>query len=366
MNNKLTIEYDNKIAFHPGYYIKELIEEEEITQEEFAKKLGTSAKNISKLVNGEASISNNLAISLSNMYNTSPEVWINLQRKYEDLVNEIEKMRRIKEQSKYIDMTNYSFFHRQGFVKATKNKNEKIKELCNFFKVNSLEHFAKNDFCVNFRNEKTKITEKNIFNSNLWVETAIIKGKSYELENKFNKNKLLNSLEEIRSMTTKKPEIFYPRLKEIFKECGVAFILLEQLESSKINGAVKWLDKDKVILAINTRRKYADIFWFSLFHEIKHVLQEKYSKIILSNENNIEEMDIKLEEEADSFAKNILIPDEKYKEFLFNNDFSRESILNFAKEINIDKGIIVGRLQKEKIIPFTKYNDLKTRYIIAI
>lgn len=32
------IEYDDKMAFHPGYYIKEIVEESGLTQEDFAKK----------------------------------------------------------------------------------------------------------------------------------------------------------------------------------------------------------------------------------------------------------------------------------------------------------------------------------------
>ena len=46
------VEYNEIMAFHPGYYIQETIEDLEITQEEFAIRLGTTAKTISKLVNG--------------------------------------------------------------------------------------------------------------------------------------------------------------------------------------------------------------------------------------------------------------------------------------------------------------------------
>ena len=50
------VEYKEIMAFHPGYYIQETIEELEITQEEFAIRLGTTAKTISKLVNGEINL----------------------------------------------------------------------------------------------------------------------------------------------------------------------------------------------------------------------------------------------------------------------------------------------------------------------
>ena len=46
-------EYRDLIAFHPGYYIKDIIEDMEITQDDFAKRLGVSGKTISRLVNGK-------------------------------------------------------------------------------------------------------------------------------------------------------------------------------------------------------------------------------------------------------------------------------------------------------------------------
>lgn len=365
MNNKLIVEYNDKIAFHPGYYIKELIESEGITQEEFAKKMNITPKTISKLVNGLIDISDEMAINLSNMYKTSSEVWLNLQRNYDNLINEIKKIEGFKKQEKYLKYIDYDFFVGQNFVKKVKKPEEKIEELCGSLGVASLEVFSKNDYYVNYRNENTKILEKNILNSNIWVQTAIIKGKSQNLENKFNKEKLLNSITEIRNMVTKAPEEFYSRLIEIFKECGVSFVLLPPLKNSKINGAVKWIDKDNVILAINNRRCYADIFWFSLFHEIKHVLQEKTKKIILSNTEYIKDLDKSLEREADVFARDTLIPAEKYEEFVMRGNFTEKSILSFAEEVNTHSGIVVGRLQRENLIRFNQHNNLRTKYIIV-
>lgn len=365
MINNLMLEHNGKIAFHPGYYIKEIVEDENITQEEFAKKLGTTPKTVSKLINGSANITSDIAIKLSNMYNTSTDVWSNLQKNYDDLINEIEKEKLIKSQEIILKQIDYNFFIEEGFLPKVRNTTEKIKGLCNFFKVSNLSNFYGKDFCVNFRNENTNITEANILNSNLWVETAIIKGKSLNLENKFDKEKLINSIPEIRSMVTKEPKEFYDRLNEIFKECGVAFVLLPPLKNSKINGAVKWLNKDTVILAINNRRKYADIFWFSLFHEIKHVLQEKTKRLILSNVHEFEYIDRNLEEEADEYSKNKLIPHKEYQKFIENFDFSKESIIRFAEEVDTHSGIVVGRLQREGFIRYNQYNELREKYYIT-
>ena len=51
----------------------------EITQEEFAIRLGIPVKTVKQIVNGEASLSKDIALKLSNMLGTSVEVWLNLQ-----------------------------------------------------------------------------------------------------------------------------------------------------------------------------------------------------------------------------------------------------------------------------------------------
>ena len=55
------IDYKEIMAFHPGYYVAEIIEDMGISQAEFALRMGTTAKTLSKLVNGRISISDDLA-----------------------------------------------------------------------------------------------------------------------------------------------------------------------------------------------------------------------------------------------------------------------------------------------------------------
>ena len=61
------VEYNDTIAVHPGYYIKEIVDDSGLTQEDFAKRLGTTPKNLSLLVRGEQSISIDIAMKLSRM-----------------------------------------------------------------------------------------------------------------------------------------------------------------------------------------------------------------------------------------------------------------------------------------------------------
>ena len=74
---------NEKFNFHPSYYIKEYLEEMDMTQDEFAKCLGVSGKQISLILNENVSITPDIAYKLSKLLGTSESLWLNLQTKYE-------------------------------------------------------------------------------------------------------------------------------------------------------------------------------------------------------------------------------------------------------------------------------------------
>ncbi len=130
------------------------------------------------------------------------------------------------------------------------------------------------------------------------------------------------------------------------------------------------MGKLEIVILLNDRRKYADIFWFSFFHEIGHVLQKRIKMLMISDKNRdwIEEDELtkRLEEGADSFAQNILIPKDEYSIFISKQLFNQESILAFADKIKIHAGIVLGRLQKEQYIPYqSNMNTLKQKYCVV-
>ena len=114
-------------------------------------------------------------------------------------------------------------------------------------------------------------------------------------------------------------------------------------------------------MALTIRGAYADIFWFSLFHELGHIVNgdvsktQKFIDIVETEQTN-------REIEADKFATNALIDPNNYVRFIRDEDFSIASIKRFAKSQNIMPYIIIGRLQKEGKIPYSWFSDYKLRY----
>ena len=69
---------------HPGGILKRhYLEPLELTVSKVAQVLGVSRKTLSMLVNERCGVSPELALRLAKAFNTTPELWLNLQQHYD-------------------------------------------------------------------------------------------------------------------------------------------------------------------------------------------------------------------------------------------------------------------------------------------
>lgn len=353
------IEYNDTVAFHPGYYIKEIVEESGLTQEDFAKRLDTTPKNLSLLLRGEQSLSIDIAMKLSRMIGTSVSYWLNLQNAYDALIAEFKSKEELIEERKVFDFLDYKYFRdNYGLPDLPRKKDEQIKALREFLNVATLTVFTKRDMAVSFRSVMSDLDIGSIVKANIMVQIATNKALLIDAP-RFNKKKFEDAVS-YALMLTKNHQKFYQLIRKAFEEAGVILIILPNISGSRINGATKKIG-DNIMLMVNDRRLNSDSFWFTLFHEIGHITHGDYG-ISFDKESGEQE------HEADLFAEDSLIPREKYNEFVANNKFKLNDIIHFAESIDRDPGIVLGRLQKEGLVSFDDWTmkPIRHKYKVKI
>lgn len=73
-------ELKQRAPIHPGIIIREdYLKPLSLSITQLAKNLGVSRVTLSRVINGKASVTPNMAIRLSRVFNTTPELWLGLQ-----------------------------------------------------------------------------------------------------------------------------------------------------------------------------------------------------------------------------------------------------------------------------------------------
>ena len=342
---------------HPGVYLRDELEALGMSSKEFSLRTGISERMLSGIINGECNITFDIAYKLSSFFGNTVNFWTNLQNNYDLYLKQKEEEEALRSDWKLLKGVK-DYLIKCHLIKESKDQEAMIKEARALVGVNRLSLLERKDSFVSLKEQHVK-TKGNEFEQNLWIALALNEARK-KADAQYDKAKLKSSISTIRSLTRKDPEYFYPELQTLLSECGVSFVLLPYLSKSNIYGATKWFNKDNVMLAISNRGKSADLFWFTLFHELSHVLME-HKRQTLYYVKGIED------QEADKMATDMLISESDWKSFVAKKVFNYDSIIAFADKVDILPCIVLGRLHKEKYLDYgTLYNKLNVSYEIVI
>lgn len=344
----------NYIAVPPGMSIKEQLEDRGMSQKEFAARMDMSEKHISHLLNGEVQLTPETALKLEMVLGVPASFWNNLEGIYREKLVKIEAERELSEDEEIAKRFPYAEMAKLSWVPATSKISEKVMNLRKYFEVVRLSLLGKEQV-MRVACRRLAITDKGDAALMAWVEKAKLMARSVETS-PINIKKLNDSVPEIRKMSVLSTKTFVPRLRSLLSECGVALVFVPHLSGSYLHGA-SFQDGSKVVLALTARGKDADRFWFSLFHELGHIVLGHLSKVGGTSEED--------EVAADRWAGDTLIDPSAYRDFVLEGKFSELTVTRFAKQQGIDPGIVVGRLQKDRFVKFGVLDSLKRKYEIG-
>ena len=347
----------------PGEYLEEVINELGMNKDELAKRLNRPAPKLSAIFKGEKSITPSTALQLEKVVGVPAHIWAGLEAEYRLALtrNQQDKeQRQLKTESRLVTRFCYADLAKIGVVAKKSRPIEKALELQKFFGVTSLETvLGLRRYQAAFRSGVDGKKKRSCEAVAAWLRIGELEAQKRECAS-FHKKKLKQALHTIRAMTLQLPDHFEQNLHRVLADSGVALVLCPHLPKTYAHGATFWLNKDKAVLMITLRYKWADIFWFSLFHELGHILLHNRQLVILEG-SDVDPLFENQEAEANQFAADILIPPSSYKEFVKNERFYPEGIEHFAAQLGISPGIVVRRLQNDKYLPQTWHNKLRTR-----
>ena len=341
--------YMSDLAIPPGEYLEEVLEDMDITQAELARRMGRPSQAINEILKGEKAITPETALQLEQVVGVSASFWNNLEAEYRLVIAKEADEKKAETEQEEASAYPYPAVAKLGLVKKTRKPLEKVKELRKFFGVSSLFNIPTvKEYAPAFRQSEKESTSHEALAA--WLRAGHTLASREEIA-QFSKIRLQQALPKLRALTFEtNPNTLLRKLSDLLASCGIALIVIPHFPKTYTTGATFWIGKHKAVIMMSLRGRWSDIFWFSLLHEIGHILL--HDKRVTFLENGSKDTNYqKQESEADAFAQEVLIPEDEYLAFVNENIFTKQSISKFSNKTGIFPGIITGRLQHDNLLP---------------
>lgn len=339
--------------FGPGYFIREQMEMRDWTQDDLSEVIGVTVKHLNKILQDKQPLTLDMARVLGEVFNTTAQYWINIDTGYRlwlsqdktESETEADIKSLIYERMPIKDMLN------KGWIKAFNNASELKEQVIKFWGWQNL------DFAILDKEYLPCLTRKseayNQFNASYaisWYRKALNESERFKVGS-YKKQKLEKLYNNLHTYTTtnKGLNLF---IKEL-ADAGVIFFVLPHLQKTYLDGAAFFAAQNPVIVYTG-RYKRVDNFWFTVAHEIAHVLKHLDEKIMFVLDNLKDGVLNKMEIEANELAAEKL----KHAEILeyltpYLGYLSVARVEECAAELEVHPAIIVGKLAHEKKISYS-------------
>ena len=349
-------QYHPDYAVPPGWILKEYIDAQEISHAEFARRCGRSPKLISEIIAGKAALEPQTAIQFEKVLGMDAGIWLGIESVYRLHMARESERRKAEESVAWSNAFPVNELVKRGVIAKPLSSVDRVFGLLSFFGVASVEAWQA-------RHEAAKVAYRHSpsFKSNELAVATWLRFGEMEAEkavcDDYREPTFKRALRRVRKLTTTRSEESLVEVGRLCRESGVVLAVVKPLPNMALSGATRWLTPRKALIQLSARHMSDDHLWFSFFHEAAHILLHSKKDVFVHNtRGKITEAD----EEADRWATNFLVPPHHWKRFVTCHAFTRASVLRFAKEQEIAPSIVVGRLQHERLLPWSSpLNGLK-------
>jgi len=325
------------------------------TQADLAERMGRTPKHVQDLVKNKTRISSDTAVELSRTIGGSVQFWLNLEANYQAAMAERESLKRHEGDRSWLKELPVAQMQKLGWIASASQATVRVDACLRFFGVASVKGWRDRyaSQLVAFRTGKNG-AGRNVGAITAWMRRAEMVGGKMNTQS-WSKSRFTEIVATAaRCRTPASDQI--RAMKETQAEwatAGVAVVFVRRPQPCTVFGAAKWLTPDRALIAVSNRYATADQLWFTLLHEAAHLLLHGKKKPHVDNADT--DNDDAEERQADNFAAERLIPRTSWTTFLEALGDRRPSpadVCRFADRQQVAPGIVVGRLQHEKLITF--------------
>lgn len=351
----------------PGESILDIAEERGWTQSELAQRLGYSEKHTSQLINGKVPLTVDAAQRLERVVGSTMDFWLGLEANYQKHKARLEAAERHAGWVSWLEELPLKELMACGAIPKhslkSANKPSLVEVCLRFYGVATPDDWRSHYGGMQMAFRRTRLEQSDVGAISAWLRLGEQQAEKLDGP-KYDKARFEKALKAIRGLTNEQPEAFEPKMRDLLREAGVLLVLVPAIPRAHVSGVARWLSPTRPLIQLSLYGKTNDKFWFSFFHEAAHILLHANSKeekrsIFLDDPNAATTGDPR-EHEANQWSADFLIPAEHTQ--ALTSLRTKASVIHFAGRIGVHPGIVVGRLQHDKLIDPSWMNQLKQSF----
>lgn len=355
-----TLELAKSLLSPPGDTIQEHIDFIGMSQAELAERMGRPKEKINDIIKGREPITTATAFQLEKVLGIPASFWLNREKTYRKELYELQQQEELEKEMDWLRAFPVNEMKKLGWLPNTREKHTLVDSMLKFFSVATSgewqQLYIHNYALARYR--KSSVHEQSHHAISAWLRKGEIQAKEIEIA-AFDKKKFKDALAAIKELAFLMPDNFTQQLQNLCAQCGVAVVFTQNLPKAPISGATRWFH-NKPIIQLSGRFKTNDHFWFTFFHEAAHIILHGKKDIFLENVEGTK-IDQEKEEEANAFAAKILLTETELQQIIDAAPLDEKTIHEFANTFRTPAGVIIGRLQHLKLIPFHIGNGFRQK-----
>ncbi len=354
-----TNQYIPDAVSHPGETLREKLEELDMGPKEFAVRTGKPEKTISLILNGESAVTPDMAVLFETVLKIPARFWMRRQDLYNERQARLKRAAAIEQAIPWAKSFPYAKMANMGWIPKARKATEKVIHLFEFFSIGTYEaweaYYLQARLKIEFRISLAHTNDPYAISA--WLRRGDILARDLDAP-EYSAKKLKAILPQLKSIMAAQPDHFFHQIQALCLSAGVKVVHTPCLPKAPINGVARWIENNTTpLIQLSDRYKRNDVFWFSFFHELGHILLHGKKDVFLENVE-YEGKDLEKEAEADAFAIEWTFSEKQEKEVVHEDVLDREKILAYAKKFNTHPAMIIGRLQKREVMHYSDGRDL--------
>lgn len=322
-----------------GDHIVEWMEDEGINAAELARRLGVTPKHVSELLNGKAPLSHQLALALERVTGVPARIWNLYEANYRGALASRSADNDLAEQYEQAREFPLPYLRRFGYITASaRDHAATVRQLLSILGVASIDAFWKTWAQGSVAYRRAAVGRKDTPALATWLALAERHHDGLCDVPTFDRAGVELLVPELRALTAGEPMAAIRDAIAKLRGVGVVLCFIPPVPGLGIHGATRWLNGTPVI-QLSLLWKSDDQLWFTLFHELGHVLLHGDKELYLNGEKN------QPEAEANDYASELLIPANVEHRLPRTRDIT--AVRALAGELGIAPSIVLGRAQRE-------------------